>query len=119
MERPTFRYEINLNTALLFVTLIATGVGWGIGWNALVTGRDTNAANIARLETRIAALETTGRILDNHELRISAVEVSSRDASAAMRAVESSINALASDMRLTRDAVERLERGSPSRRQSP
>lgn len=119
MERPTFRYEINLNTALLFITLIATGVGWGIAYNALVTGRDTNAANIARLETRIAALETTGRVLDNHELRISAVEVSSRDASAALRAVESSINSLASDMRLTREILERLERGQSPVRSPP
>lgn len=109
MNRPQFRYEINLNTVLLFVTLMATGVGWGIAYNALVTGRDTNAANIARLETRIASLETTGRVLDNHELRITNVEVSSRDASAALRAVETSINALASDTRLMREILERLE----------
>lgn len=115
MERPPFRYEFNLNTGLLFVTLIATGVGWGMAYNALVAGRDANAANIARLETRIAALETTGRILDNHELRISNVEVSSRDASAALRAVETSINALASDVRLTREILERLDRAQSGR----
>ena len=110
MHRPPFRYELNLNTLLLFVTLILTGVGWGMAYNALVTGRDANAANISRLEDRIVALETTGRILDNHELRISNVEVSSRDASAALRAVETSINSLASDTRLMREILERIER---------
>lgn len=112
MNRPAFRYEINLNTALLFVTLIATGAGWGVGWNTLASRSDINAVNIERLEVRIASLETTGRVLDNHELRISNVEVSSRDASAALRQVESSLNALASDMRLTREIMERMERGT-------
>lgn len=111
MHRPPFKYELNLNTLLLFVTLILTGVGWGMAYNALVTGRDANAASIERLEGRITALETTGRVLDNHELRITNVEVSSRDASAAMRAVEASINSLASDMRITRELLERIEKG--------
>lgn len=119
MHRPPFRYELNLNTLLLFVTLILTGVGWGMAYNALVNGRDANAANIERLETRIVSLETTGRILDNHELRISNVEVSSRDASAALRAVETSINALASDMRLTRELLERMERVQATGRPPP
>lgn len=119
MHRPPFKYELNLNTLLLFVTLILTGVGWGMAYNALVTGRDANAANIERLETRIVSLETTGRILDNHELRISNVEVSSRDASAALRAVETSINALASDMRLTRELLQRMERVQATGRPPP
>ena len=110
MHRPPFRYELNLNTLLLFITLILTGVGWGMAYNALVTGRDANTTNISRLEDRIVALETTGRILDNHELRITNVEVSSRDASAAMRAVETSLHALASDMRITRKLLERIEK---------
>ncbi|RIK87873.1 MAG: hypothetical protein DCC69_03520 [Hyphomicrobiales bacterium] len=115
MHRPPFKYELNLNTLLLFVTLILTGVGWGMAYNALVTGRDANAANIERLEGRIVALETTGRVLDNHELRITNVEVSSRDASAALRAVETSLNALASDMRVTREILERIEQGQTRR----
>jgi len=115
MHRPPFKYELNLNTLLLFVTLILTGVGWGMAYNALVTGRDANTANIERLEGRITALETTGRILDNHELRITNVEVSSRDASAALRAVETSLNALASDMRVTREILERIEQGQTRR----
>lgn len=119
MHRPPFKYELNLNTLLLFVTLILTGVGWGMAYNALVTGRDANAANISRLEDRIVALETTGRVLDNHELRITNVEVSSRDASAALRAVETSINALASDTRLMREILERLENEASRGRRVP
>ncbi len=102
-------FEINLNTALLFLTLLATGAGWGIGYNALVEGRDTNARNIERLETRLSAVETTTRVLDRHELRIATVEAQARDAATAMRAVEQALSALASDMRVTREIVQRLE----------
>lgn len=100
-------FEFNLNTVVVIVGFAFT---WGVTYQALESGRDANAAAIKRLEERIGAVETTGRILDNHELRISNVETSSRDAASALRAVETSINALASDMRLTREILERLER---------
>lgn len=106
-------FEWNLNTVMMVVGFAFT---WGVTYQVLEGGREANAKDIKRLEERIAAVETTGRILDNHELRISNVEVSSRDASAALRAVETSINSLASDMRLTREILERLERGQGNRR---
>jgi predicted nucleic acid-binding protein len=115
VAKPAFRYEINLNTALLFVTLIATGVGWGIAYNALVTGRDNNAANIATLSNRIGAIEVEARLIANHELRLSAVERQAGEASTAMRAVERAIGELASDMRLTREILQRLERAQNGR----
>lgn len=111
MQAPSFRYELNLNTLLLGITLVVTGVGWGIGYNALVSGRDANAAAIRGLETRVATIETTGRQLDNHELRITRVEGQAVEAATAMRAVEQSLGSLTSDMRLVREILERVERG--------
>jgi hypothetical protein len=119
MHAPSFRYELNLNTLLLGITLVVTGVGWGIGYNALVTGRDANAAAIRGLETRVATIETTGRLLDNHELRITRVEGQAVEAATAMRAVEQSLGSLTSDMRLVREILERVERGQNGSRSQP
>lgn len=108
MHAPSFRYELNLNTLLLAITLVVTGAGWGIGYNALVAGRDANAAAIRGLETRVATIETTGRQLDNHELRITRVEGQAVEAATAMRTVEQSMSRIATDIAVIR---ERLERG--------
>lgn len=114
MHKPSFKNELNLNTLLLFVGIISLGVAWGIAYNKLDDGTAMNRASIAKLEARVLSLENVGRTLDNHELRITNVEVSSKDASAAMRAVESSIHELASDTRLMREILERLDRGQRS-----
>lgn len=119
MHTPAFRYELNLNTVILCVTLVVTGAGWGIAYHALVQGRDNNAASISRLETRVATLETTGRVLDNHELRIVTVERQATEASSATRAVEHSINNLSADMRVIKEILERLERQQNGPRRPP
>lgn len=103
---PAFRYEVNLNTIILGATLIATGVGWGVSYNALVNGRDTNAANIQRLETRLSALETTGRVLDNHELRITRVESQAAETGTVLRSVESKLAKFETDIAVIRQILE-------------
>lgn len=110
MQAPKFKWELNPNTLVVLVGFAAGFVAWGYTLNDLRSGRALNADNISRLEARVATIEAVGRVLDNHELRISNVEVSSRDAAAAMRAVEASLNNLSSDVRMTREIMERLER---------
>lgn len=110
MQAPTFKWEWNPNTIAVLVGFAAGFVAWGYTLNDLRTGRAINAEKISALETRVSTLEGVGRVLDNHELRLSTVETSARDASASMRAVEASLTALASDVRVTREIMERLER---------
>lgn len=110
MQAPTFKWEWNPNTIAVLVGFAAGFVAWGYTLNDLRSGRAINAEKISSLETRVSTLEGVGRVLDNHELRLATVETSARDAAAAMRAVEASLNALASDVRLTREIMERLER---------
>lgn len=110
MRAPIFKWEWNPNTIAVLVGFAAGFVTWGYTWNDMRSGRVLNADNIMRLETRITSLEAVGRVLDNHELRLTNVEVSSKDAAAAMRAVETGLNNLASDVRLTREIMERMER---------
>lgn len=107
VTKPTFKWEWNANTMIMVVGFVFT---WGVTYAQLDSGRTTNASNIERLEARLATLEGTQRTLENHELRLTTVESQARDASQTMRAVESSISALSSDIRLTREILERLER---------
>lgn len=110
MKAPTFRWEWNVNTVAVLTGFAAGFVAWGYTLSELETGRLTNASNITRLEVRVERLEGTSRVLDNHELRINTVEKQAVDAATAMRSVEQAISSLASDTRLVREILERLER---------
>lgn len=115
MQAPKFKWEWNLNTVAVLAGFAAGFVAWGYTLADIQSGRSLNAVNIERLENRLSLIETTSRRLDNHELRLTGVEKKSDDGASALRAVETSINALASDMRLTREILERLEKAQAVR----
>ena len=64
---------------------------------------------------RRAALEVQSRRIDNHELRIANVEKQATDAATAMRAVEATLNALTTDVKVVREILQRLEAGQNGR----
>ena len=107
---PKWRFEWNPNTIAILVGFAAGFVAWGYTLSELTTGREQNAEAISRLETRVSALEVSTRTLDNHELRLTTVEVQARDTTSAMRSVEQSLNSLAADLRVMREIIERMDR---------
>lgn len=113
VEKPF--WHMNLNTVVVLIGFAGGFVAWGYTLSELQTGRAANAANIERLTTDVRRLDEQSRRLDNHELRIGAVERQATESMSALRAVESAINSLASDMRLTREILERLERSQRTR----
>lgn len=119
MHAPAFKWEWNVNTIAVLAGFAAGFVAWGYTLAELKTGRETNAANITEIRGDIRTLNTgfqsQQRLTENHELRINVVERQAGEAAAAMRAVENSISSLASDMRLTREILERLERSQNGR----
>jgi chromosome segregation ATPase len=119
VHAPAFKWEWNVNTIAVLAGFAAGFVAWGYTLAELKTGRETNAANITEIRGDIrnlsAGYQTQQRLVENHELRIEVVERQAGEAAAAMRAVESSISSLASDMRLTREILERLERSQNGR----
>lgn len=116
-KAPAFEWTWNLNTLVVLGGFAAGFVAWGYTLAELKTGLAANAAGIDAVTLRVAALETEARLIANHELRLAAVERQAVDAASAMRAVESALNSLASDMRLTREILQRLETASRERRQ--
>lgn len=111
ISAPTWRFEWNLNTIVVLVGFCSGFVAWGWTLNEIQTGRTLNASNIERLDARVSALEVSSRRLDNHELRLSNVEKQATDAATAMRAVETTLNALTTDVRVVREILQRIEAG--------
>lgn len=113
VAKPVWENKWGPNTVISVLGFTFITIGGLIAWGYVVAefrgALATHDLDLARLDKRLTAIEASTRQLDAHELRISAVEVSSRDASAALRAVESSINAVATDMRVTREILQRIE----------
>lgn len=116
---PAWKWEWNLNTIVVLVGFASGFVAWGWTLSELQTGRTMNAANIERLDARLTALEVDSRRLDNHELRITNVEKQATDAATAMRAVEVTLNALTTDIRVVREILQRLEASQNGRSRNP
>ncbi|MDX0449086.1 hypothetical protein [Sinorhizobium medicae] len=106
---PKWRFEYNLNTLVILFGFAGGLVAWGATWERVNANQDSQANSIDRLDKRLTAAEVSLRQIDNHELRISAVEKQAAEAATSMRAVESTLNNLSSDMRLVREILQRLE----------
>ncbi|PJR16793.1 hypothetical protein [Sinorhizobium meliloti] len=111
VRAPAWKWEWNLNTVVILIGFAGGLVAWGATWERLSSGQDSHAASIDRLDKRLTAAEVSLRQIDNHELRISAVEKQAAEAATSMKAVESTLNNLSSDMRLVREILQRLEDG--------
>ena len=110
VSKPPFRFEWNLNTIVVLIGFAGGLVAWGYTLSEMKSGQTNNADAIERIEARVIVLEGSTRMLDNHELRISAVESQARNSSEAMRSVEQALSSLAADIRVTREILERIER---------
>lgn len=119
MRTPQWKWEWNLNTVVILLGFVAGVAAWGATWERISAGQRYNTERIDRLTERVAGMETTARLLDNHELRITGVEKEVSDAATAMRSVEGALSGLAADMRVTREILQRLELAQQERRQFP
>lgn len=118
VRAPVWKWEWNLNTIALLIGFGSGLVAWGMTWERMAANQDAHATSIGKLEDRVTKIETTIRQIDNHELRLVSVEKQAAEAATSMRAVETTLNNLSSDMRLVREILQRLEengRGSRAR----
>lgn len=104
---------INLNTYVTvagFIIMIAVSVfGWGVMYSSLQGNVSNNSKNIELIDKRLTGLETTLRVLDNHEIRIVNVEQQAAGTAQSLRALENSVSNLGSDVRVMKEILLRIE----------
>lgn len=110
MHGPKWKWEWSPNTLAILVGFVGTIAAGGAMWNDVTTSRAADARSIVEIRAELKRIGETSRVLDQHETRITNLEVRVGEASTNMRTVEAAINQLSSDMRLTREILERLER---------
>lgn len=124
MQRPAWKHEINLNTILLALTLLGSGAGWGINWQNQVAAQkraderiDAAMIEIARVSAEVRAaigeINQAMRTYADLPYRVTALETQFAAMTTTQRDLERALTQLASDMRVTREIVERLD---PARR---
>lgn len=109
LHGPKFKWEWSLNTLALVIGFIGMAIAWGYTLAELQTGRDEAARSITEIRAELKRIEETARILDRHDVRLVALETRAGTTSTNLRTVENAINQLSSDMRLTREILQRLE----------
>lgn len=120
MQRPTWKHEINLNTVLLLAGILVTGAGWGVTWQMQVSATSRNSERIgnaltaiadmrADLRLSIAEINTSMKTYADLPYRVTALEGQVATMTGNQRELERSLSQLASDMRVTREIVERLD----------
>lgn len=119
VRAPVWKWEWNLNTVVILLGFVSGIAAWGMTWERLTANQQVHAENIDKLDKRVTTLEASMRLLDNHELRITGVEKQAAEAATSMRAVESTLNNLSSDMRLVREILQRLEENGRGTRRTP
>lgn len=112
VKAPAWKWEWNLNTVVILLGFASGFVAWGATWNEVQNRSETNSLSIDRLDKRLTAVEASMRVLDTQELRIKAVEKQSSDAAVSMRSLETTLNALGTDIRVVKEILQRLENGN-------
>ncbi len=109
VRAPAWKWEWNLNTVVILVGIIGAIMAWGASWARLSSSQNSHANALDRMDKRLTAAEVSLRQIDNHELRISAVEKQAAEAATSMKAVENTLNALSADTRVMREILQRIE----------
>ena len=119
MTKPVFRWEWNLNTIVVLFGFAAGLIAWGYAIADFKASQTESAEALDRHDKRLTAVEVEVRRLDNHELRLTTVEKQATDVAGAVRSVETAVNDLATDVRVAKEILERLEAQQSGRSRFP
>lgn len=104
--------KLSVGNIIVIGTLVFTIIG---GYFTLKYSTEENTKQITDISARVSANEMAIRRIDTHELRITNLEKAAGDASSAMRSLESTLNGVASDLKVTREILQRLEANQKAR----
>ncbi len=110
MHAPKWKWEWTPNTIAIVLGIGVTLASWSGSYALLNARAQTSEESIQDILTEIKRIDQTDRTLDSHEIRLTAVERRQGEASTDMRGLEMAINELSSDVRLTREILQRLEK---------
>lgn len=110
MHAPKWRFEWNPNTVVMLLGFAGGFVAWGYGYSELVSAKTAHSIEITKIWNEVKRLDDSNRRFDTLEYRVNIVEGMARDSVSANRDTTQSIAQLASDMRVTREILERLEK---------
>jgi hypothetical protein len=119
MSKPVFRWEWNLNTIVVLLGFAAGLIAWGYAIADIKSSQSSMSQSLDRHDKRLTAVEVEVRRLDNHELRLTTVEKQATDVAGAVRSVETAVNDLATDVRVAKEILERLEERQSGRSRFP
>ena len=111
VRAPAWKWEWNLNTLVILIGFAGGLIAWGATWERLSSSQGAQARTIDQIDKRVTTLEASMRLLDNHDLRISAMEKQAAEAATSMKVVESTLNSLSVDTRVMREILQRIEAG--------
>lgn len=122
ITRPVWKNEWNITTVVALVLFVATAGGWFYAngqtnqkfesWvaNHEQLHKDRQAvvtADTARHDTRLGAIETALRKVDNLEYRMTVQEQGSANLARSVEELKATVNSLGTDIRVIREIVER------------
>jgi RAB protein geranylgeranyltransferase component A len=110
IHRPSFKFEWNLNTVVVLIGFAGGFVAWGYTVSDLMTAKANAIIEVGKLWSEVKRLDESNRRFDNIEYRVNIVENQARISAQADIDQTQKIAEIASDVRVTREILERLER---------
>lgn len=109
MQRPGWNNNINPNTILQVLTLISVFTGIGVVWQEQRAGVQRNAENIERQQRVIDSIVSSLTTYSNLPYRLTTLEARVGATEAAIKDGDRAVTQLASDIRVMREILERLD----------
>lgn len=106
---PKWKWEWGPNTIVILAGFASGFVAWGYTLSDLMTAKAFSETAITEIRADIRRLDEGNRRYDNLEYRVGITETMARDAAITNVKTTEAIAQLASDMRVTREILQRLE----------
>jgi len=120
IAKPVWENKWGPNTVISVLGFTIMLIGGFVAWGYIVAefrgALATHTVEIEKLDRRLTAVESEVRSFGSLGIRLSNVEKQALDFATAMRAVETTLNALATEVRVSREILQRMEASQGNRR---